>query len=193
MRTNIECYHWHVESKKRAQWTSFQNRYWLTDFDKHDFERRQVVGGCTEGLGWKYYKIWLWSSSYNYKCNKIHWVIKKKNESFPTPDGHDQLVWPLLTWVPQATRVTSLPSWMTSAWDRGIVYGSMGTCSTEYTRKKKERLVIFPHVTLVHNRIQEPHCGRVLFDFFSPKFLKLFMTEKSFIAYATQMKRSKIN
>ena len=28
------------------------------------------VGGCTEGLGWKCYKIWLWWSSYNYKCNK---------------------------------------------------------------------------------------------------------------------------
>ena len=30
------------------------------------------VGQCTEGLGWKCYKIWLWWWLYNYKCNKIH-------------------------------------------------------------------------------------------------------------------------
>lgn len=36
--------------------------------------------------------------------------------------------WP--TCVPQATRVTSLPSCRTSAWDRGMVYASTGTCST---------------------------------------------------------------
>lgn len=34
------------------------------------------------------------------------------------------------TCVPQATRVTSLPSCKTSAWDRGMVYASTGTCST---------------------------------------------------------------
>ena len=39
---------------------------------------RQVGGeGCTEGLGWKCCKIWLGWSLHNYKCNKIHWVIKK--------------------------------------------------------------------------------------------------------------------
>ena len=35
------------------------------------------VGGCTGSLGWKWYKIGLWWSLYNYKCIKIHWVIKK--------------------------------------------------------------------------------------------------------------------
>ena len=39
------------------------------------------VGGCTEGLGWKCYKISLWWSLYSYKCNKIHWVIKKKKKT----------------------------------------------------------------------------------------------------------------
>ena len=29
------------------------------------------VGRCTEGLGWKCYKIWLWWLLYTYKCNKI--------------------------------------------------------------------------------------------------------------------------
>ena len=32
--TNIICYHLHVESKKRTQRTSLQNRYSPTDFEK---------------------------------------------------------------------------------------------------------------------------------------------------------------
>ena len=35
------------------------------------------VGGSTGGLGWKCYKIGLWWMLHNYKCNKIHWVLKK--------------------------------------------------------------------------------------------------------------------
>ena len=44
---------------------------------KNCFQMRQV-GGCTGVLGWKCYKIWLWWSLYNYKCN---WVIKKKKKN----------------------------------------------------------------------------------------------------------------
>ena len=33
------------------------------------------------GLGWKCYKIGLRWSLYNYKCSKIHWVIKKEDIS----------------------------------------------------------------------------------------------------------------
>ena len=35
-------------------------------------------GGMHWGVGWKCSKIGLWWSLYNYKCNKVHWVIKKK-------------------------------------------------------------------------------------------------------------------
>ena len=50
---NIICYHLHEESKKRTQWTSLQNRYWLTDFEilmvsKGD---RWGVGGWARVLG----------------------------------------------------------------------------------------------------------------------------------------------
>ena len=75
--TNVIGYCWHVESKKRTQWTSLQNRYWLIDFEKPK-ETGWGVAGYTEGLGWKCYKIGLWGSLYNYKCNKIHWVKKKE-------------------------------------------------------------------------------------------------------------------
>ena len=55
------------------------------------------VGGCTEGLGWKCYKIWLWWSLYNYTCNKTHWVIKKEEAaslSFPLLLSHlPELFW----------------------------------------------------------------------------------------------------
>ena len=51
-------------------------RLWKT----YGFQMIQVAewGGCTGGLGWKCYKICLWVSFYNYKCNKIHWAIKNK-------------------------------------------------------------------------------------------------------------------
>ena len=39
------------------------------------------VGGCTEGLGWKSCEICSWWLLYNYKCNKIHWVIKKNKNA----------------------------------------------------------------------------------------------------------------
>ena len=32
MRHQHHCFHWHVESEKRTDWTSLQNRCWLTDF-----------------------------------------------------------------------------------------------------------------------------------------------------------------
>ena len=45
---------------------------------------RQVGGGVsTEGLGRKFSKIGLWWSLYNYKHNKIHWVILKKEDRSP--------------------------------------------------------------------------------------------------------------
>ena len=44
--TNIKCFHWHVESEKSTQWTSLQNRYWLTDFEK-----LMVSGGDSLGGG----------------------------------------------------------------------------------------------------------------------------------------------
>ena len=45
------------------------HRLWKT----YGFQRRQVGGGVGEwawSLGWKCYKIGLWWSLYNYKCNK---------------------------------------------------------------------------------------------------------------------------
>ena len=38
------------------------------------------VGGWAGGLGWKCYKIGLWWSLHNYKCNKIHWIKKNVQE-----------------------------------------------------------------------------------------------------------------
>ena len=40
--TKIIYYHLHVESKKRTQWTSLQNRCWLTDWKTYGFQMRQV-------------------------------------------------------------------------------------------------------------------------------------------------------
>ena len=72
----------HVQSKKRTQRTSLQNRYWLTDFKNLRFPNETGwggVGGCAGSLGWKCYKIWLWWLLYNNKCNTIYLVIKKKD------------------------------------------------------------------------------------------------------------------
>ena len=44
--TNIRCFHWHVESEKRTDWTSLQNRCWLTDIEK-----LMVSGGDSFGGG----------------------------------------------------------------------------------------------------------------------------------------------
>lgn len=77
--THVICYHLYVESKKRIQWTYFQNRNWLTDFEKLTVNKGDRLGGG-EGwagvLGWICYKTGLWSWLYNY--NKIHWVLKKR-------------------------------------------------------------------------------------------------------------------
>ena len=74
--TKIICYHLNVEPIKRTQWT-LQNRYCLTDSGKLmvSKEDRLRVSGWAGDLGRKCYKIGLWWSLYNYKCNKIHWVI----------------------------------------------------------------------------------------------------------------------
>ena len=73
-QSNIKCYHLYVDSKRRTQWTPLQNRYSVTDVEKLTVSKldRLWVGGCTEGLGWKCCKIWLWWLLYTYKCNKIH-------------------------------------------------------------------------------------------------------------------------
>ena len=49
-----------------------------TDIDSTDFEKLMVSkgdsfggGGCAWVVGWKSYKIGLWWSLYNYKCNKL--------------------------------------------------------------------------------------------------------------------------
>ena len=69
-----------MESKKRTQWTSLRNRYWHRLWKTYGFQRRQVGGGgSARGLGWKCYTIGLWWPLYNYKCNKIHWVIKHRS------------------------------------------------------------------------------------------------------------------
>ena len=48
--TNIKCYHLHVECKKRTQWTSLQNRYWLTDFEKLMVSKRDRLQGMGDEL-----------------------------------------------------------------------------------------------------------------------------------------------
>ena len=66
--------------KKRTQWTSLPNRYWLPDSEKRMVSKadRAGVGGCAAGLGWKCYLIGWWWSWYNDKCREIQWV-KKRN------------------------------------------------------------------------------------------------------------------
>ena len=48
--TNIKCFHWHVESEKRTDWTSLQNRYWLTDFEKLLVSKGDSLEG--RGMPW---------------------------------------------------------------------------------------------------------------------------------------------
>ena len=79
--SNIKCCYLHVESKK-----GHNELLCRTDTDLQTLKNLwfpNVTGwevrGCTEGLGWKCYKIWLWWSLYKYKCNKFHWVLKKIN------------------------------------------------------------------------------------------------------------------
>ena len=38
--------------KKRTQWSSWQNRYWPTDSEKHGFQMRQGEGGV--GMHWRF-------------------------------------------------------------------------------------------------------------------------------------------
>ena len=65
-----------MESKKWTQWTSLQNRYWLTDFEKLMISKwdRLVGGGNTLGV-WdgNAIKFGCDESLYKYKHN---WVIK---------------------------------------------------------------------------------------------------------------------
>lgn len=52
---------------------------------------------------------------------------------------------------------------MTSAWDNGMLYGSIGTCSAKYRTGKKKKKVIFLEVTFVHKIISAAHCSKALF------------------------------
>jgi len=114
--TNIICYHLRVESKKWT-WTSLRNRYWLTDLKNLWFpnETGWGVRACAGGLGWTCYKIGLWWSLYNYKCNKIHWVIFKKDTQENLEDSLFKALDTLilkpnpLTMVHQPDMVWSLP------------------------------------------------------------------------------------
>ena len=48
----------------------------------YGFQKRQFGGrwgGYTGGVGWKSYKIGLWRSLHNYKCNKFIEKLKNKN------------------------------------------------------------------------------------------------------------------
>ena len=49
------------------------------------------VEGMCQGLGWKCYKIGLWWSLYNYKYNKIHWVILKNKEKQVLPGNNKKI------------------------------------------------------------------------------------------------------
>jgi len=76
--TNVICYHLYVESKKRTQQTSLQNRNWLIDFEKLMVTKGDSLTG--EGMGWGFgmemLYSWVVMMIYNYKYNKIHWVKK---------------------------------------------------------------------------------------------------------------------
>ena len=71
--------------KKRTQWTSLQNRYWLTDTEKLMAAKGDSLGveGWAGGLEWKCYKIGLWWWLYNYKCNKNKKIIKRERKKKP--------------------------------------------------------------------------------------------------------------
>ena len=68
--TNVICYHLYVESKKRIQWISLQNRYWPRLWKTYGFQSRQI-GGWAGGLGWNAIKL-QW---FNDHCTTIN-VIK---------------------------------------------------------------------------------------------------------------------
>ena len=74
----------HSNNNKALHWKSLKNfsKCWhilcyICASQDHSKDRKEFSG-------WKCYKIWLWWLSYNYKCNKIHWVIKKKIGDFPS-------------------------------------------------------------------------------------------------------------
>ena len=71
---SLKCVIWKKDKMDFFAEQILTHRLWKTWFPN---ETGWWVGECTEGLGWKCYKIWLWWLLYNYKCNKIHWVIKK--------------------------------------------------------------------------------------------------------------------
>ena len=74
-----------MEYRKRTQWTSLQNRYWLTDTEKLTAAKGDSLGveGWAGGLEWKCYKIGLWWWLYNYKCNKNKKIIKRERKKKP--------------------------------------------------------------------------------------------------------------
>ena len=85
--TNIICYHFHVDSKKKDIMNFAEQVLTHGLWKTYGYLRKQDGGrGWAGGLGWKCYKTVLWWSLYNYKHNKIHWVKsqkKKKKESAP--------------------------------------------------------------------------------------------------------------
>ena len=78
----LAAIHLHVESKERHTMNFFAEQILTHRLLKLKVSKGQRLGfGEWAGsLGWKCYKIWLWLSLYNYKCNKIHWVKKIKKQ-----------------------------------------------------------------------------------------------------------------
>ena len=68
---SLTCGIWKKDTMNIFAEQILTHRLWKTWFPNET----GWVGGCTGGLGRKSCKIWLWWSLYNYKCNKIHWVI----------------------------------------------------------------------------------------------------------------------
>ena len=70
---SLTCGIWKKDTMNFFAEQRLTHRLWKT----YGFQRRQVGG---KGLRWKSYKIGLWWSLYNFKCNEIHWVKKRKNK-----------------------------------------------------------------------------------------------------------------
>ena len=60
MRHQLKCFHCHVESEKRTDWTSLQNRRWLTDIEKLMVSRGDSLGGGGMCLGCGVEILWDW-------------------------------------------------------------------------------------------------------------------------------------
>ena len=77
--TNIKGSHWQVESEKRIQWTSVQNRSWLTDLEKLMVSKGDRLGG----LGvWDGNAIKLGCDNHCTAINVIQFIEFKKKKIF---------------------------------------------------------------------------------------------------------------